>query len=231
MSRQNPQKLHKRKGGGRQWLPADSALWHTLDIVSTIQQRNIPRQRVATVFPLKENEIALTSGNFNIDSMRAIGDGSYVHNSSFVFGTGLIGAALTVGTLTASAAGNASRRAAAAADAQVTWRPAFQGMLTVTNRGFYLQTPEGLFWWNWESITLLEIQNFSVLVMQGQGDSGPVTWRIWSDWAELIFALWALHVHPNHPQFLAGSWVPPNWVEWAATQGYPVHPNARELLA
>ncbi|WP_158685307.1 hypothetical protein [Microbacterium halophytorum] len=206
----------------RAWTPADTAMWHTIAIVSDLRGERIPRQRVSTLFPLAPDELALATGPFQIDSMRALGDGSYVHDSSFVFGTGTIGLAMTAGTLIGSAAGNTQRRAQAAADAQVAWRPDFGGTITVTTRGFYLATASGLLRWTWSDIQLAQIEWFTVLVMQGQSENGPVTWRVTSDWAELVFALWALSVHPDHPQFVGDSWIPGGWIEWASAVGYPV---------
>lgn len=221
---------NSRRSVVRDWTQADSAIWHTIDIVDQLMNRQVPDRDVSTFFPLREDEVPLAAGHFLIDSMRAAGDGSYVHNTSFAFGTGLLGVALTAGTLIGSAAANANRRAQAMADAQVTWRPDFSGLLVVTNRGFYLQTATGIHRWNWEAITMTESQGFSCLVLQGESVDGIVTWRLHSDWAELVFALWALFVHPRHPQFVNRSWIPEHWEAWASSMGYPVR-SAGSALA
>lgn len=218
-------RAEKKRGRGRNeraWGAADAALWHTLSIVASIENREVPEQRASTFFALQPNELAFAAGPFAIDSLRAAGDGSYVQNSSFVFGTGVLGAAMTLGTLAANAGSNAARRNRAIQDAQVMWRPDSNGLITVTNQGFYIQTHSGHFRWSWSAIKLAQMSSFSVLVFQGESARGPVTWRLTSDWAELIFALWALMVHPSHPQFVDGSWVPDNWIRWATDLGYPI---------
>ncbi|HIY67372.1 MAG TPA: hypothetical protein H9830_13985 [Candidatus Agrococcus pullicola] len=211
--------------GPRQWTSADAALWHAISIVNDLRSERVPVQRVSTAFPIAPDEVAFAGGPFTMDSMRALGDGSYVHDSSFVFGTGAFGLAMTAGTLFGSAVGNAQRRSQAASDAQIAWRPDFGGTITVTSRGFYLATNTGLFRWTWDAIQLAEMDAFTVLVMQGQSEGGPVTWRMTSDWSELVFALWALSMHPDHPQFATDEWIPQNWIAWAASVGYPVPPS------
>lgn len=208
-------------GDSRAWMDGDSAMWHTIAAVNSISRREIPALRCQTLFALRPNEIAFATSSISIESMRTAGDGSYLHASTVAYGTGRVGLALLAGSLAGSAIGNAHRKAQAAAAAQVKWRPELAGSVIVTNLGFYLQDYTGVVWWNWESIDLLQVAGFNLLLMQGNSANGVVTWRLTGNWVELIFVLWALNRHPNHPQLLDGSWVPAHWTEWAATKGHP----------
>ncbi|KFF60266.1 hypothetical protein JF66_05480 [Cryobacterium sp. MLB-32] len=194
----------------------------------TVQGR-VPEHRIDTLFPLPDGAVALAVGDLWVDSFHAAGDGSYDRASTFVWGTGVFGLALAAGTLAASAAGNASRRNQASADAQHAWRPLFGGALFVTNDGIYIQTMQGLSPWTWGSIDLMQVVGFNVVIMQAQSSSGPITWRITSEWTELMFALWALRRHPAHPQLRDGSWLPANWLPWATAQGYRAHLDRPQL--
>ncbi|RJT89055.1 hypothetical protein D6T64_08040 [Cryobacterium melibiosiphilum] len=211
------------------WLPADTALWTTCHIVFDTVNGHVPQHRIDTLFPLTDGEVAVTAGNLFVDSFHAAGDGSYNRSSTFVWGTGAFGLALAAGTLAASAAGNASRRNQAAADAQEAWRSLFGGTLFVTTGGFYIHTRQGLFRWRWEAVDLMQVVAFNVVIMQARSTEGPVTWRLTSEWAELVFALWALHRHPNHPQLRDGTWPPTNWLPWATEQGYRPHLDRPQL--
>lgn len=188
-----------------------------------------PEHRIDTLFPLLRGEIALAAGTLHVDGFHAVGDGSYEHSTAFVWGTGRFGLALAAGTLAASAIGNAARRTQAAADAQEAWRPLFSGSVFVSTEGFHIQTMQGLFHWDWEAVDLMQVVGFNVAVMQAQSTAGPVTWRLTSEWAELIFVLWALRRHPRHPQLRDGTWLPANWLPWATQQGYRAHLDRPEL--
>jgi hypothetical protein len=209
-------------GGSRPWTDADSALWHTVRILFAVDSGQLPDEGIATLFPLHPGERPLAQAGYQLDAMRAIGDGSYQRTGSFAFGTGALGLGLAVGTLAANASSNAAARARAEADAQIMWRPDSAGMLTVTNLGFYLVTATGTFWWNWESIDLMQVLAFNTIALQGRSEHGPVTWRIFSYWSELVFVLWARARHPAHPQLPDGRWLPENWAPWAARMGHPL---------
>jgi hypothetical protein len=209
--------------GERTWLSADTALWRTTHIVSDLMQSRVPEYRVDTLFPLGPNEIALAAGAVHADAYRSAGDGSYVHSSSMAFGTGGVGVALVAGSLIGNAAVNAKRRREAEANAAATWRPEFAGSIYVTSSGFVIQTADGLFPWDWQSIDLMEVAAFNLLVLQGRSAKGAITWRLTSEWSELVFVLWALNHHPNHPQLRDGTWLPPGWIEWATHMGYRPH--------
>lgn len=208
------------KRATREWTEADSALWYTSQALADICDRKVPSLRADTLFALREKEVAFASGQFALEAMRATGDGSYVHNSTIAFGTGAAGLAMTAGVLVGAAMGNASRRAQAMRDAQVCWRAESQGILTVTSQGFYLQTATSLLPWTWNAVDMMAVDSFNVVVLFGQSTGGAVTWRLQSVWSELVFVLWSLARHPNHPQLRDGSWLPPGWAPWAEAQGY-----------
>ncbi|RNE67273.1 hypothetical protein EEJ31_00360 [Cryobacterium tepidiphilum] len=194
-------------------------------MASDLVQRRVPDYRVPTLFPLRPGEVAFAHGPASVESFHAIGDGSRPSSSTFLATSGRFGLALGVATY---AIANANRQAQATADATPMWRPAFGGSIVVTSQGFYLLDHAGKLDWDWDSIDLMQVVGFSCLVMQGQSATGPVTWRITSDWAELVFVMWAMARHPRHPQLLDRSWIPARWPEWAEQQGYrpflPEHP-------
>jgi hypothetical protein len=198
-------------------------MWRTCHIATDLVNRVVPEYRVATLFPLRSGELAFAEGAVVIDSFHAIGDGSYSTSSTVVAGTGSFGLALGVATIAGSAIGNASRRARAIANATPMWRPHVRGSVVVTSQGFYLLDQTGKYDWDWASIELMQVAGFSCVVMQGRSTTGPVTWRITSDWAELIFILWAMYRHPQHPQLIDQSWIPAGWAAWAEQQGYRPH--------
>ena len=211
----------KKGSGRRQWMSADSALWHTCRVASDLAARRVPQLRQTTLFPLREREIAFASGTVLVDSFHAAGDGSYRTSSTVMVGTGLFGLALGAATMAGSAAGNASRRAQAVAAATPAWRPVLRGTVVITSQGFYLVDETGKYDWGWESVELMQVVGFTSLVLQGHSSTGQVMWRISSDWAELMFVLWAMARHPAHPQLVDQSWIPAGWAAWATAQGYP----------
>lgn len=201
----------------RQWTDADGAMWHTCQIVADIEARRVPEARVSTYFALKPGEVALVSGPYSLHELRADGDGSY-GTSSLVLATS---PAMAVGSMIGTIWGNSIARSRAEAAAQVMWRENLPGELIVTNLGFYLNEGGHLYWWNWDGIDALSMIGFNVVEMSGQGVERPVLWRISSYWAELVFVLWAMARHPQHPQLPGRQWVPPGWAQWAAWKGYP----------
>lgn len=213
---------------GRPWLPADTALWTTCRIVAELRSGRTPDDRVPTYFPLRDGEQPYAGGLVSIDEFRAAGDGSYQTSNAYAFGTGTLGLAMTATTLAVNAAGNSARRAEAEANAAITWRPQVRGQIVITDQGFYLVDEFGVVSWDWASIDMVQVAAFGCVVLNGRSTRGPVTWRVVTDWAELLFLLWALNRHPRHPQLVDGTWMPAGWITWAAAQGYPpllTHPQ------
>ena len=214
---------------GRPWLPADTALWTTCRIVTDIRSGRVPDERVPTYFPLRDGEVPFAGGIVSVDEFRAAGDGSYSTSNAFAFGTGTLGLALAATTLAVNSSNNNARRAQAEADAQVTWRPQVRGQIVVTDQGFYLVDQFGVFPWDWNSIDMMQLAAFGCVIVSGRSTRGPLTWRVVTDWAELVFVLWATNRHPQHPQLVDGSWMPAGWIPWATAQGYPPALSRPEL--
>jgi len=96
--------------------------------------------------------------------------------------------------------------------------PIEHGGLYVSAYGFYLHAARGVFRWPWSAITAAEMVGPAAVHFNGDGERGPISWILRSDWSELVFVLWALPEHPRHPQLRTGAWLPPGWLSWAATQ-------------
>lgn len=207
----------------RVWTATDTALWNTCRVAYFVETTGqVPGPPVGTMFPLVEGEIALAVGPLIVDEYRAAGDGTYQTSTFVAGGSGVFGLAMLAATAGGSAIGNANRRARAAQNAAVMWRHQTSGHITVTTHGFYIHDQQGLWRWDWDSIDLLQVAGPSTVVMQGRSTRGPLTWRLFSDWAELVFVLWAHSRHRQHPQYLSGEWIPPGWAQWATAQGYPL---------
>ena len=206
------------------WSQHDSALWHTVDILAawltgSIQQR----PQVLTPFALAggENEQVLVEGGYELYEYVALGDGSYAHSTTLVGGSGFLGLALAAGTLAGSAMGNARRRAEAQRNAAERWHPTDRGQLFVSTHGFYLSNQYGLRPWTWAGIDAATVVGPTGVHVQGRGWGGtPISWIVRADWAELLFVMWALARHRQHPQLLTGGWLPPGWTERAQRHGY-----------
>lgn len=207
----------------REWSQSDAALWHTCRMAHELETTGRANGiQVGSLFALAPWERVLAAGELLVEEFRSAGDGSYQRSSLIAGGTGVFGVALLAGTLGGSAIGNARRRSRAAQDAMQAWRFQTQGQITVTDQGFYIQDTGGLWRWDWGSIDLLQMAAPNVVLMQGQSARGPLTWRLSSHWAELVFVLWANARHRQHPQYLSGAWVPSGWVDWASSQGHHV---------
>lgn len=209
------------------WSQHDTAVWTTCEIASALLANDPDRlPSLAAAFPphLAGSELLLASGGFALMTHRAIGDGTYVRADGSTVATGRAGVVLTVGAAAARAAGNRRRRAQAQADAVPRWVLDDQGSLWVSTAGFYLETVQGLFPWGWDAIRSCRLVAPGSVHLQGEGDNGPVSWILRSDWAELVFVLWAMARHPNHPDLSGGRWLPPGWVERCRAAGLaPAH--------
>lgn len=215
----------RRKKLNPPWDSHDYALWFTCELVATLvdgapDRTDLPQ--LLTPFPmqLSDDERAIAGCSFRRLVWGATGDGTYTHNSGFFFATGAIGLALTAGAAAGRAARNSARKRQAAAGLEPRWLETDAGALYVTTHGFYMQDQEGLFAWGWDSITSAQVAN-GLVELSGESTSGPTTFALAADYAELVFVLWALARHPSHPQLLEGSWLPYNWLRRADDAGYP----------
>lgn len=179
---------------------------------------------IGTVFapPFGPDELMLGAGPFQLLEFCAAGNGQYERNGGFFFATGRYGLAMTAGVMAAQAFQNSRARQAAADAAQQRWRQVEQGWLTVSDHGFHFQTPQGLLTWSYSDVMEASLTAPGQVMIAGQSTNGPVRWIVVSDWAELLFTLWARARHPRHPQFVGRTWIPAGWSERVLRAGMPL---------
>lgn len=203
----------------------DVAIWHTIKVNALLDREQLQQwPRVATTFApqISSDEHMLAQGEYHLAEYKALGDGSYQHDSSFFFATGGLGLALTAGLMAGQAIGNSGRRNQAMLDSQPRWVVIDNGQTTISQHGMYFMSTFGLRSWTWDAITSLELVGPGAFHMNGNSTTGPVSWVIGTDWAELVLTLWARRQHPHHPQFVGGTWIPGGWAERAAAAGYSI---------
>jgi hypothetical protein len=204
---------------GSAWTDRDTALLWTCQAVRQIVSGERISARTPTPFALPHPSTrAHFRGPVRVFSWTTGGDGSYVHRSGFVGGTGVLGIALIAGSLTANAAGNARRRQQAEQNARPAWRHQFDADVYVTDAGFVLHDRTGLSMWPLSCLDVMQMLAPETVLVQGRAADGPFSWRLQTPWAELIFAMWALARHPDHTQLRDGTWLPPGWLAWAREQ-------------
>lgn len=216
-----------RRDPAPSWSTHDQAVWHTCDIASAVLAGTADQRPVlASPFPphLALDERLLAQGDFDLLTFRPVGDGSYVDDRGTFFSTSRGGLALTAGIAATRAAGNRRRRAAAVADSVPRWTLDERGTLWVSTAGFYLQSVSGLFPWPWGSVHSAQLVAPASVNLQGDSQNGPVAWILDSDWAELVFVLWAMAVHPDHPALGHGGWLPPGWRDRASAPVFGTKP-------
>lgn len=191
----------------------------TCQVIHDIRNGRVPGIRTQTMFRLPQGVIAFLSGPCQVLELRAAGDGSYSTSSTLVWGTGLVGLAALGATAAVSAGNNARARQAAAQNAQVAFRPQFEANLYVTNTGWIFHTGQGVLTWQHGDVDAMHVIGPNAVVLQGKSDRGPITWQLLSPFAELVFVLWALDQHPDHPQLMDGSWLQPGWLDHAHRMG------------
>lgn len=205
------------------WTDHDSAVWHTCDIASRLLGDGLDkRPAVPSPFPpqLAEGERLLVEGAYDLSTYRPVGDGSHTPSSGVFLATGRTGLALTAGFAVVRAAGNRRRAEHAWQDAQPRWVVDERGALWVSTAGFYLHTPNGLRPTPWRSVRAATLAGPGAVQLHLTSRDGEQSWLIQSWWAELMFVLWALAVHPGHPTLQAGAWLPPGWRERCLSAGY-----------
>ena len=193
------------------WTYRDEVLVATLAIVNDaiagrLEQRPLLTSRFALAYT---DDKLFAGGNYLLDWWGATGDGSYSYNRGFVAGTGLIGMGAMVGSLIGNSVARNKAVSAAYAASTVCWRPVDMGLVHVSNFGFYLSDGHrGFRFYSWDSVRQADIVGPTCVQFTASTDNGMQTWRLMSDWAELVFAFWALARHRNHPQWIDGSWYP-----------------------
>lgn len=208
------------------WTHRDSALWHTCEIAVELVAGRPPQplQEIAAPFPPRFHveERYWAAGPFQLLDYAAAGDGSYYHDDSWFFAWGPGAIVATLAHAAGKAIGNSYRQRAAETAATPRWTVIEQGTVYVTGYGFYMHTSSRLFSWCWSGISVASMVEPGAMQMQGDTDDGrTISWILRSDWAELVFITWAFARHPRHMQLVDGSWLPPGWMAWCASQRYP----------
>lgn len=195
---------------------ARQAALHLTETVANALLQGIPPASLPTVhapFPpqFAADERLWAVGPFRLHDFRALGDGTYMQDQSWAFGTGVLGVGLMAATWGTRIIGNNRRRAEAEAAMVPRWVEIDAGELHAGTHGFYLRSPQGFGAWSWPSIFSAEMLGPGWLRFDGDARHGPVNWSVVSDWAELLFLTWAAARHPQHPQLVNGTWWPGIW--------------------
>lgn len=205
----------------------DAAIWKTLLVNELIDVGRFEQvETVPVVFAprISSDERFVGTGGFELYDFGAVGDGSYTKDAGFFFATGAAGLALTGTVAAARALGNASRRSRAAADAVARWKVMDSGLVWVSQHGLSLRGRTGFYVWGWDDFLAAELVGPGALCLDGAADSGQSRWILASDWSELAFTFWARARHPQHPQFLGRTWIPPGWADRTRARGYGLPP-------
>ena len=188
----------------------------SLEPVAGVQQTLRPR--------FSDTEQMLATGPHELFECSPTGDGSYrPHNSGWWIVTGILFfPALIVWIIVAMVNDhrNSVDQKEAWQAAQPHWHLVETGQVTVSTHGLYLETSTGVSPWDWEAFDSVTMQGESAVLLRGQSTTGSVSWILRSDWAELVFVLWAAAVHPTHPQYQANSFVTTEWVNKIHALGY-----------
>lgn len=163
---------------------------------------------VTATFALSEpTEKCFAQGEFVLAEFRAVGDGTYLHNGSWFVAGGPVGALATVGFMTGRALRNGARKREAARDAVPRWIECDRGRLWVSSHGIYFHSQQGFQRLHWGSLANGEMVGPGqfMFATYEQGDQLILA----SVWAELAFTSWARARHPNHPQYVSRTWLPP----------------------
>ncbi|MBT9255735.1 hypothetical protein KMZ32_09605 [Phycicoccus sp. MAQZ13P-2] len=221
----------------REWTDEDQSLLYTCHLAADLfAGRPLRPAPVTTTFPpqFAHDECFLAGGRFVLNVFDSPGDGTYQHDSSFFLATGRGGLAMTAGYAAGRAYTNSRRRKRAAADARPRWLPRYVGVMTVSDRGIYLRTPQDFIPWDWGFVQSCEVVGFNQVVLAAPATDGRLAhWLLQSPYAELFFLLWAHARYPGHPQLVDDRWLPPSWTRWASDLGKrpplvrpPAHPEA-----
>ncbi|MEW1639327.1 hypothetical protein AB0469_35395 [Streptomyces sp. NPDC093801] len=211
------------------WSLLDEYLWLSCDIIADLAEgRLAQRPLVVTTARLEPGERALALGAAMRVTWRALGDGSYVHNSVVAFGR----PAFVLGSMAGAALGNSARRRAAAQDAQPRWVIDGTGEITITTRKVYFGHPTSaldLAWGGLDTIDLVAPEVFQTS-FRNVHTGRQTTIQLYTPWASLLFVLAAVTAFPAHPRLVGRGWLPPNFEERCTALGRPCRPAATLLL-
>ncbi len=181
-------------GRGASWSARDEALFTTYEVHAYIVSGQTP-PAIAQRFRLTggPDEVLLASGEYE---RRWLGKGHVPERKRTGIGTYV----LTLGW--APLAKGATRTVKKLLAGQ-RWRDLDRGEISISTWGYYLRTTGGNFLpFNFTSSVEVEIVDEGVIETLIQFDDGSLgKFQIESNWAELIFLLWADSVAPTHPQY------------------------------
>ncbi|MFF2652165.1 hypothetical protein [Streptomyces sp. NPDC058045] len=211
------------------WSMLDEHLWYTCDIVADLLEGSLERRPlVATAARMEPGDRALAVGPAQRLTWRALGDGRYTQTSTFAFGS----SAFVLGSMAATAMSNASRRNAAAANAQPRWVPEGGGELTVTQRKIYFGHPVC-----WLDLGLSGLDSIDMAAsdvfqcgFRDINNGRQMLVQLHTPWASLLFVLAALTSFPAHPRLLSHGWLPPDFQARCDSLGRPCRPAPRLIL-
>jgi hypothetical protein len=217
--------LATRPTQGGHWTAHDSALYATCEIATAVAQGQgdqLPVLAHSFALDLAPNDRLLASGGYALDWWGAAGDGSYMTSSFIAGGTGVFGLGLLAATAIGSSARNARAKRNAAADAADRWRPVDAGTVHVSYFGFYLTDGQCGFrrfgWHDLVQASVTEVGGMHFHAATSGGGSSDFFLR--SDWAELLFVMWAMYRNQHHPQLIGGSWLDAGFLARCRQNGY-----------
>lgn len=204
------------------WEALDDYLFYTCGVVRDLGQGRVAeRPPIPTMARLEPGEQSLAVGPAARASWRALGNGSYMHSSTVAFGS----PTFVIGTMAASALGNAARRNQAEANAQPRWVADGPGEITITDRRAYFAHPQRWLNLTWTGLDTVDLVAPDVLQCAFNSSSGKfLTVRLHTLWASLMFVLAAQASFPAHPRLLFGGWLPPGFEAKCAAFGLSCPP-------
>lgn len=202
---------------------ADIARLRTRDLQAEIESTGgfstdfglMPPQLIEFVRPtFPQAEKMLASAPCEMAIWSSPGDGTYYSGDGVpVVATGFAnrtGTALALGATAGNLAGHAWNKRKAEKMAQKRWMPFVpQGVLTVSNYGFYIDHEDGQYGRAWQDLQKVEWIEPSKIEIRTSHGQDQARLQLVSDWAELIYILWIKVVAKGqHPRKF--DWIPPH---------------------
>ena len=209
----------------RPWNTHDEALLTALTWREAIRRGEPPAagqpESARVTMCLGEGERELAQGTYKGCVWGVEGDGSYVRSTTLE----VRGYRVVASESLTDMALNWYNQSRAIAAATPHWITVATGGLVVTSLGVYFEQRDGT-WvgWAWANLTGVRVSRPGSVEVSFGTDEGAATELLVSIHAELVFLAWAAAVHPDHPQLVGDSWLPPGWVDFARAHGrLPAH--------
>ena len=199
-----------------EWSAHESALWWTCNFVRDLTRsgRLPPPLPVAFAMQQAQNEFVYQWGTYDRSWFRAAGTGEYRRSWLVAGGFSPLGMGLGALTLGASAALNANRKARSRQAATPMWRPFDSGTIYISTHGYYMANQYGLLPFAYDGhVSANLVQPGVIAYDMSMADGSQQRFATSTNWAELIFATWALKHCPNHPQLQNLGWLPREFIE------------------